>query len=115
MGKDANKCIIIGNLAKDPELSYTPNGVPVAKFTIANNDVYGSGENKREEVSFLDCVAWKKLGELIAEICKKGHKVYVETRAKQQRWEDTEGKKHSKVEFTVEQIQFLTPKEVSGQ
>ena len=84
-----SKAIITGNLTRDPELRSTPNGASVCSFSVAVNRTYRdtSGENK-EEVSFIDCSAWNKLGEMIAQYAKKGSGVLVSGRLSQRSWED---------------------------
>ena len=61
-------------------------------------------------MSYFDCIAWSKLGEIITEYCKKGHRIAVEGRLQQSRWDDQDGKKRSKVEVVIENFQFLTGK-----
>jgi single-strand DNA-binding protein len=112
----ANKVILIGNLTRDPELRYTPQGKAVCEFAIAVNSSYTNKQSgqKVEEVSFIDIVAWGKTGEVVAEYLKKGRPVYVEGRLKQDRWESPEGKKMSKIRVTAENIQFLGAKPAAG-
>ena len=76
-----SKAIITGNLTRDPELRTTPNGATVCSFSVAVNRVYrdASGEQK-EDVSFIDCSAWGKLGEMINQYAKKGSGVLVSGR-----------------------------------
>ena len=105
---DINRVIIIANTTKDIELKSTLSGASVANFSIASNRKYKAGDETKEEVSFFDCVVWGKLAELINTYVKKGDKVGIEGRLQQRRWENTEGKKLSKVEIVVENIQFLS-------
>lgn len=107
---DLNRVIIIGRLTRDPELRHTPSGAAVANFTVANNRTYAVSGEKKEQVSFFDCIAWSKLGEIITEYCKKGQRIAVEGRLQQRRWEDQENNKKSKIELVVENFQFLTGK-----
>ncbi len=103
-----SKAIITGNLTRDPELRTTPNGSTVCSFSVAVNRVYrdASGEQK-EDVSFIVCSAWGKLGEMIAQYAKKGSGVLVSGRLDQRSWEDkTDGKKRSRVEIVVEDFNF---------
>ncbi len=103
-----SKAIITGNLTRDPELRTTPNGSTVCGFSVAVNRVYrdASGEQK-EDVSFIDCSAWGKLGEMIAQYAKKGSGVLVSGRLDQRSWEDkNDGKKRSRVEIVVEDFNF---------
>jgi single-strand DNA-binding protein len=114
MANDFNHVGVIGNLVRDPELAFTQDGTAICKFAIANNRVYKSGDEKKEEVSYFNCIAWGRLGETIAEYMKKGSKVLVEGRLRQSRWEQDDGQKRSKVEITVTGCQFLTFKKDDG-
>jgi len=107
-----NKVILLGNLTRDPELRYTPQGAAVCEFALALNYVYTNKQTgqKVEEVSFIDLVAWGKTGETIAEYMKKGRQILIEGRLKQDRWEAQDGKKMSKVRVTVESFQFVGSK-----
>ncbi|MBR0480052.1 single-stranded DNA-binding protein [Candidatus Saccharibacteria bacterium] len=103
-----SKAIIAGNLTRDPELRNTPSGASVCGFSVAVNRVYkdASGEQK-EDVSFIDCSAWGRLGEMISQYAKKGTGVLVSGRLDQRSWEDkTTGQKRSRVEIVVEDFNF---------
>ena len=103
-----SKAIIAGNITRDPELRSTPNGASVCSFSVAVNRVYrdSNGEQK-EEVSFIDCSAWGKLGEMIGQYAKKGSGVLVSGRLSQRSWEDKNGGgKRSRVEIVVEDFNF---------
>ena len=104
-----NKVILLGNLTRDPELRYTPQGAAVCEFALALNYQYTNKQTgqKVEEVSFIDIVAWGKTGEICAEYLKKGRQVMIEGRLKQDRWEAQDGKKMSKVRVTAENVQFV--------
>ena len=110
MASDLNRVILIGRLTRDPEIRYTPSGTAVASFSLANGRTYAVTGEKKEQVSYFDCIAWSKLGEIITEYCKKGHRIAVEGRLQQSRWDDQDGKKRSKVEVVIENFQFLTGK-----
>jgi single-strand DNA-binding protein len=115
MASDLNRVIIIGRLTKDPDLRYTQSGSSVASFSVANNRSYtSSGGEKKEVVSYFNCVAWGKLGELLVQYCKKGHRIGLEGRLQQRSWEDQNGNKRSTVEVIVENFQFLQPKAGAG-
>jgi single-strand DNA-binding protein len=113
-----NKVILLGNLTRDPEIRYTPNGTAVASFTLAVNKKYrakGSDEVK-EEVSFIDCVAFAKQAENIAQYQNKGDSTLVEGEIQQRRWEDKEtGQKRSKIEVAVRMVQFMPRTGKNGQ
>ena len=103
-----SKAIIAGNLTRDPELRTTPSGASVCSFSVAVNRVYRdtSGEQK-EDVSFIDCSAWGKLGEMISQYAKRGSGVLVSGRLDQRSWEDKNtGQKRSRVEIVVEDFNF---------
>lgn len=114
MASDLNRTILIGRLVRDPELRTTQNGTSVVSFSIANNKTYTASGEKKEQVSFFNCVAWGKLGEVIVQYCKKGHRIGVEGRLQQRSWEDQQGQKRSTVEIVTENFQFLTPKDDAG-
>lgn len=105
---DLNKSILVGRLARDPELRYTPAGTPVASFAIANSKTFTQNNEKKEQVSFIDCVAWSKLGEVVTEYCRKGHRIAVEGRLTQRRWKDSDGNTRTKLEVIAENVQFLS-------
>jgi single-strand DNA-binding protein len=88
-GKSVNKVILVGNLGKDPEVKYTPSGVPVAKLTLATNERYKdkSGEWK-DRTEWHNVVLWQRLAEIAGEYLKKGGKVYIEGRLQTRSWDD---------------------------
>lgn len=106
---NVNKVMLLGNLTRDPELRYTPQGAAVCEFALAMNHSYTNKQSgqKVEEVSFIDVVAWGRTAETCAEYLKKGRQVFVEGRLKQDRWESPEGKKMSKVRVIAENVTFL--------
>ena len=112
-----SKAIITGNLTRDPELRTTPNGASVCSFSVAVNRVYkdSNGEQK-EDVSFIDCSAWGKLGEMISQYAKKGSGVLVSGGLSQRTWTDKENNKRSRVEIVVEDFNFTgAPSERSSE
>ncbi|MBR2725505.1 single-stranded DNA-binding protein [Candidatus Saccharibacteria bacterium] len=112
-----SKAIITGNLTRDPELRTTPNGASVCSFSVAVNRVFkdSNGEQK-EAVSYIDCSAWGKLGEMISQYAKKGSGVLVSGRLDQRSWEDKNGGgKRSRVEIVVEDFNFVgAPRDNNG-
>lgn len=89
MAKSLNKVLLIGNLGKDPEIRYTPGGVPVATFTIATNESWKDQEgNLQERTEWHNIVAWRKLAEICGEWLKKGKKVYIEGRIQTRSYDD---------------------------
>ncbi len=107
MASDLNKAILIGRLTRDPELRYTQSGTSVCSFSIANNRSYVTGGEKKEQVSYFNCVAWAKTGEVIAEYCKKGKRIGIEGRLQQRSYDDKDGNKRQIVEIVVDNFQFL--------
>lgn len=103
-----SKAIITGNVTRDPELRSTTNGSSVCSFSVAVNRTFrdANGENK-EEVSFIDCSAWNKLGEMIAQYAKKGSGVLVSGRLSQRSFEGKDGVKRSRTEIVVEDFNFI--------
>lgn len=88
-GKSVNKVILIGNLGKDPEVKYTPQGTPVAKLTIATNERYkDKGGEWQDRTEWHNVVLWQRLAEIAGEYLKKGGKVYIEGRLQTRSWED---------------------------
>jgi len=108
MSNDLNRITLIGRMTRDPETSYIQSGTAVTKFSIANNSKY----KEKETVSYFNCIAWGKLGEVIAEYTKKGSRVSVEGKIRQQHWEDKNGEKKSSFEVTVDFVQFLDSRPV---
>ena len=108
MARGVNKVILLGNLGKDPELSYLPSGQSVAKFSLATSRKYKdkSGELK-EETEWHNIVAWGKLGEISAQYLKKGRQAYVEGRIHSNKWEDREGKPRTTVEIVADEVVLL--------
>ena len=109
MAKGFNKVILMGNLTRDPETRTTPSGQSVTNFSLAVNRTWkGQDGSQQESVSYIDCVAWGKPGEIIAQYLGKGRAVLVSGRLDQRSWEDKEtGGKRSKVEVIVEDFNFV--------
>jgi single-strand DNA-binding protein len=110
-----NKVILMGNLTRDPELRYTPNGTAVANMSLAVNRRYKVNEEWKEETDFFDIVVFGKQAENCSEYLKKGRPVLVDGRLQQRRWETDEGQKRSKVEVVASIIQFLGSARDSGE
>ena len=109
MAKGFNKVILMGNLTRDPETRTTPNGQTVTNFSLAVNRTWkGADGQQNEDVSYIDCVAWGKPGEIIAQYLGKGRAVLVSGRLDQRSWDDKEsGQKRSKIEVVVEDFNFV--------
>ena len=101
-----NSVLIEGNLVRDPELSYTPKGTAVCKFTVGCNRAFKQDDQLQKEVSFFDVTTWTRLAEVCAEYLKKGRGVRVVGRLKQDRWADPDGNPHSRVLVIAEHVEF---------
>ncbi len=103
-----NKVFLIGNLTRDPELRYTPNGVAVANLGLAVNRRFRdkTGELK-EDVCFLTVTVWDKQAEACCQYLQKGSPVFVEGVLQSRSWETSEGQKRSTIDVRAERIQFL--------
>jgi single-strand DNA-binding protein len=89
-----NKCMIIGNLGRDPEMRYTPSGQAVTQFTVAVNRNYKDSQGERqEETEWFRVVAWGQQAEFAAEYLRKGAKVFIEGRIQTRQWEGQDGQK----------------------
>jgi single-strand DNA-binding protein len=89
MAKSVNKVILIGNLGKDPEVKYTPQGTPVAKVTLATNERFkDKSGNWQDRTEWHNVVLWQRLAEIAGEYLKKGSKVYIEGRLQTHSWDD---------------------------
>jgi single-strand DNA-binding protein len=107
-----NKIILIGNLGRDPEMSYTPSGVAVTKFSIAVNRVSKSQSGERqEETDWFNIVAWRQLAETCNTYLRKGNKVYVEGRLSQRKYTDKSNVERTALEVVLNEMEMLTPKE----
>lgn len=101
-----NKTIIQGRLTRDPELRATQSGTPVAGFTVAWSEKY----KEAEQVVFIPCVAWGKLGELVSRYFAKGQEALVEGKLVTRHWEDKQGNKRETIELIAERVHFCGPK-----
>ncbi len=101
-----NRIILIGRLTRDPELRYTPQGVPVASFSLAVERPYTSQSGQRE-TDFVDCVAWRKLGETVANHLTKGRLAAVEGRLQIRSYEAQDGSRRRAAEVVADNVQFL--------
>ena len=103
-----NKIFLIGNLTRDPQLSYTPNQTPVVDFGMAVNRKWkGKDGQEKEDVCFVDCRMFGKRAEVINKYMSKGKPLMVEGRLSFDQWEAQDGTKRSKHRVTVENFQFM--------
>ena len=116
MAKGLNKVMLIGNLTRDPELRYTPQGTAVCTFSVATNRQWKteSGE-QRDEADFHRIVAWTKLAEICAQLLKKGRKVYVEGRLQTRSWQGQDGAQRQTTEIVISDMVWLDSKGAPAQ
>jgi len=108
MAASFNRVILIGNLTRDPECRYIPNGTAVTDFGLAVNDRRKSPTGEWiEETTFVDITLWGRTAEVASEFCSKGSPILVEGRLKLDTWE-AEGQKRSKLKVIGEKIQLLS-------
>ena len=104
-----NKVLLLGNLTRDPQLSYLPSQTAVVEFGIAVNRRWtGQNGDQREETCFVDCRAFGRNAENINKYCKKGDPLFVEGRLTYDTWTAQDGTKRSKHRVTVQGFQFLS-------
>jgi len=108
MAKSLNRVQLIGNLTRDPELRYTPQGTAVCTFGVATNRTWttDTGE-KRDEADFHRVVAWNKLGELCSQFLTKGKKVFVEGRLSTRNWTGQDGNQRTTTEIVISDMILL--------
>ena len=101
-----NQVVIVGNLTRDPELRYTPNGAALVKFGVAvsRRAPDDSGQWRDVETSFFDVTAWRQLAENVAESLTQGSRVIVTGRLRTNSWETQEGEKRSKIEIEADEV-----------
>lgn len=106
--RSLNKVLLIGNLTRDPELRYTPQGTAVCTFGLATNRSWTTdGGEKREDTEFHRIVAWNKLAELCSQLLFKGRKVYVEGRLQTRTWTAQDGSQRQTTEVIIEEMIIL--------
>ena len=115
MARSVNKVILIGNLTRDPELRYTPQGHAVCTFGIATNRAWVSNGEKQEAADFHNIVSWNKLAELCSQLLSKGAKTFVEGRLQTRSWEGDDGVKRYKTEIVINEMVVLSSKGGTGQ
>jgi len=111
-----HKITIIGNLGRDPEMRYTPEGQAVVTFSVASSRKYktAAGE-QREETEWFNCSAWGKLADVCNEYLTKGKQVYVEGRLKTRTYQAQNGEMRFSIDVTCQEIQFLGGGQGQGQ
>jgi single-strand DNA-binding protein len=109
MSRGVNKVILVGNLGKDPELKYTPQGTAVAKFTVATSERYKDKSGAvQERTEWHNVVAWARTAEIAGEYLKKGRTVYIEGSLRTSSWDDKQtNQKKYKTEIVVNELVLL--------
>lgn len=114
--RSLNKVQLIGNLTRDPELRYTPQGTAVCTFGLATNRFWKTeAGDQKEETEFHRVVAWNKLAELCSQLLFKGRKVYVEGRLQTRRWTGNDGNPRQSTEIVAEEMFILDSKRAPGE
>ena len=116
MAKSVNKVILLGNVGKDPEIRSTPNGVPVANFTLATSDRFQDAQgNWQDRTEWHTLVAFKRTAEIVRDYVKKGSKLYIEGKLQTRSWDDKEtGVKKYRTEIIVNDLVLLSSREEGG-
>lgn len=116
MARSLNKVELIGNLTRDPELRYTPQGTAVCTFGLATNRQWTTDSgDKKEDVEFHKIVAWNKLAELCAQLLQKGRKIYVEGRLQTRKWTGQDSVERSTTEIVINDMIILDSRGAGGQ
>jgi single-strand DNA-binding protein len=103
-----NKIIIVGNLGRDPELSYTPQGTAVCKFSVATNERRRDKAGEQQDITtWFRVTVWGKQAENVSRYLSKGRKVYLEGRLHMEEWTDREGKPRQTLEVNASDVQFI--------
>jgi single-strand DNA-binding protein len=116
MAKSVNKVILVGNVGQDPEVKYTPNGVPVARVSLATNERFKDGNDQwQDRTEWHSIVAWHRLAEIVGEYVRKGTKLYIEGKLQTTSWQDRQsGEKKYRTEIVARDLVLLGSRE-SGQ
>jgi single-strand DNA-binding protein len=108
-----NKIILIGRLTADPELRFTPGGVPVSRFTLAVNRNFSNNKGERD-TDFIDVVVWRNLAETCSNYLKKGYMAAVDGRLQIRSYDDNQGIRRKAAEVIAENVRFLDRGKDSG-
>jgi single-strand DNA-binding protein len=113
VAKSVNKVILVGNVGQDPEVKYTPSGVPVAKLSIATNERFKDKNDVwQDRTEWHTAVAWQRLAEIVGEYVRKGSKLYIEGKLQTSSWEDKQsGERKYRTEIVARDIVLLGPRD----
>jgi single-strand DNA-binding protein len=111
-----NKVILVGNLGKDPEVRYMPNGEAVTNITLATTDSWKdkSSGDKRETTEWHRVVFFRKLAEIAGQYLKKGSQVYIEGSLKTRKWQDKDGQDRYTTEIVASEMKMLGSRQGAG-
>ena len=109
-----NRVLLMGNLTRDVEVKFTANNTAVANIGLALNRRYRSGDEYKEETTFVDCEAWGKTAETMGKYLSKGRPVFIEGRLKLDEWQDRDGNRRTKLVTVVENFQFIDSRPGGG-
>lgn len=109
MPKSVNKVILVGNVGADPEVKYTPSGIPIGKFSLATNERFKNKSGEwQDRTEWHNIVAWQRLAEIVGEYVSKGSKVYIEGKLQTSSWGDQRsGEKKYRTEIVARDIVLL--------
>lgn len=103
-----NKIIVVGNLGRDPEMRYTPQGTPVCTFSIASNERRKTSAGEQQDITtWFRVTVWGKQAETVSKYLSKGRSVYVEGRLHLEEWTDKEGKPRYTLEVNASDVHFI--------
>jgi len=105
-----NQIVIMGRMTRDPELRQTPNGVPVASFTLAVDRGFTPRDGSERQADFIDVVAWRNTAEFVSKYFVKGQMAAVTGRLQIRDWTDKDGNKRRSAEVVAENIYFTESK-----
>ena len=113
MAKSVNKVILVGNVGQDPEVKYTPSGVPVARVSLATNERFKDGNDQwQDRTEWHSIVAWQRLAEIVGEYVRKGTKLYIEGKLQTTSWQDRQsGQKKYRTEIVARELVLLGSRE----
>ena len=116
MPKSVNKVILVGNVGQDPEVKYTPSGIPVGKFSLATSERFKDKNGEfQERTEWHNIVAWQRLAEIVGEFVSKGSKVYVEGKIQTSSWDDRHsGEKKYRTEIVARDLVLLGARQNGG-
>ena len=111
-----NKVLLMGNVTRDPELRYTPQGVPVTDLGVAVNREYSVGDSgeRRKETTFVDVTFWRRRAEVICQYFHKGDPIFVEGRLSMDTWETQDGQKRSRLKVVADSFEFIRSRASGG-